>query len=84
MTTGMRVKTLQDESCSFVSTGNGSCGIHPAVGTEHLPSSVSVAQQGTWGRSPRAGGHGGCPPINLLSYLEAEQRESVAQPEAPR
>ncbi len=39
----------------------------------------SEAKQGTWGRSPRAGGHGGCPPINS-TYSEAEQRESDAQP----
>jgi hypothetical protein len=64
----------------------------PRLGSPVIMRTVSTVQdeygsnareQGSWGRRPRAGGHGGSLPICLPSFLKAEQRPKDAQPGVP-
>ncbi len=57
----------------------GHTGMASSGGSTLRDQSRSYSPQGTWGRSPRAGGHGGCPPITS-TYPQAEQRDSDVQP----
>jgi hypothetical protein len=72
---------------AIVQSGNA-----PRLGSPVIMRTVSTVQgeyrsnareQGSWGRSPRAGGHGGSLPNCLPSFLRAEQAAKDAQPEVP-